>query len=163
MVSRHHAEVPKQIKESGAVVYKIGTNIPLDTRPPWLVSDKAYMTVSDFKKYATKINMKVTVNGETKQDEDQILQNASNKIKLRDRNEAVLLWLTNNGHDPKKLAPLKKDGLGTVKCICCVALLSNTQLFPDIDKFDRTWERLRKNGKIKNTPPPHHLFRHTLL
>lgn len=71
---------------------------------------------------------------------------AKSEGKQRRQEQAILNFLTSNGHDPKKL-PKRPPGISGPKAKVKKAMLANKTLFTD-KSFELAWERLRSAAEI---------------
>lgn len=156
IANKHLTYLKDAILKNKVLVYDHLTHIPLQPPIDSFALEKAYMTISDFKKYAENFNLTVLV-GNLTVVENTLPTKASqtNVIKksiLRSRENEILTWLTTHEYEPKKL-PNYDNGFATVKSICRGDLIKNTDLFPTAEFFDKSWERLRRNFRIQNVKP----------
>ena len=73
--------------------------------------------------------------------------------KLRDQENAILEQIKTLGHDPKAL-PARQPGAPGVKAAVEKAL-GSSGLFSATTAYSKAWERLRKEGAIADSTPPH--------
>lgn len=71
------------------------------------------------------------------------------KYKIPGRCDAILSWLKTNNLNLEDLPKPLKNGLRTVKADCRDELCKNKELFSSEPLFDKAWQKLRDDKKIK--------------
>ena len=68
---------------------------------------------------------------------------------IQQRCAVILNWLATNKHDPLNIPAPLKNGLATVKADCRKELCKNKMMFSSRSLFDKAWQQLRDDKKVK--------------